>query len=83
MRVSKVVAFISINVDSNRQCSVKREFALVRYMQVVRSENNIQKELECVVLRWATDEDYDVRARTNFEFHVTHGINKNLDEARP
>ena len=81
--VSKVVAFIRINVDSNRQCSGETEFALVRYMQVVRPENNIQKELGCVVLRWATDEDNDARARANFELHITHGINENLDEAAP
>ena len=83
MWVSKVVAFIRINVDSNRKCSGETEFALVRYMQVVRPENNIQKELGCVVLRWATDEDNDARARANFELHITHGINENLDEAAP
>ena len=41
--VYKVVAFIRINVDSKGRCGGETEYALVRYMQVVRPEKKFKK----------------------------------------
>ena len=78
--VGKAVIFVRVKCNFARKGSPEKGFAFVRYMQTIPPENVIQKELRCIVLRWATDEDYDGIAFPNSMFPADSSDEKDIDE---
>ena len=36
-----------------------KQFAVVRYMEVVEPKDRLEEKLGCIVLRWSTDDEID------------------------